>query len=58
MKKATWAALQAVKQGQGMVVQGMGSQGRQQALVAALEQAQIEAVFQLADLLGECRLGQ
>ncbi|MNO94606.1 hypothetical protein D3C76_862270 [compost metagenome] len=51
-------SLQAVEQRQGVVVQGVGGQGRQQALVAALEQAQVEAVLQLADLLGKRRLGQ
>jgi len=51
-------ALQAIEQWQGVVVQGVGSQGGQQALVAAFEQAQVEAVFQLADLLGERRLGK
>ena len=32
-------------------------QGRQQAFTAALEQAHIEVLFELANLLGECRLG-
>ncbi|MNT35004.1 hypothetical protein D3C72_1710150 [compost metagenome] len=44
-------ALQTVEQGQGMVVQGVCGEGRQQALVAPLEQADIQAVFELADLL-------
>ncbi|MNF33693.1 hypothetical protein D3C84_145140 [compost metagenome] len=43
--------LQAVEQGQGMVVQRMGGQGGQQAFTAAFEQAHIEVLFQLADLL-------
>ncbi|MNV60044.1 hypothetical protein D3C71_1524960 [compost metagenome] len=50
--------LQAIEQRQGVVVQGMGGECRQQALVAAFEQAQVEAVFQLADLLRERGLGQ
>ncbi|MNE67111.1 hypothetical protein D3C80_1627010 [compost metagenome] len=50
--------LQAIEQRQGMVVQRVCGQGRQQALVAALEQAQVEAVLQLADLLREGRLRQ
>jgi hypothetical protein len=35
----------------------MGRQGRQQAFAAAFEQAHVEAVFQLPDLLGQRRLG-
>ncbi|MNN20434.1 hypothetical protein D3C81_1337130 [compost metagenome] len=50
--------LQAIEQGHGMVVQGMRGQRRQQALVAPLEQADIEAVLELADLLRERRLRQ
>ncbi|MDT4872579.1 hypothetical protein FQZ97_1077710 [compost metagenome] len=41
-----------------MAVQGMGGEGRQQALAAALEQADVEVLLQLADLLGERRLRQ
>ncbi|MNH23685.1 hypothetical protein D3C79_835930 [compost metagenome] len=51
-------ALQPIEQGQGVVVKGVGRQGRQQALVAALEQAQVKAVLKLADLLREGRLRQ
>ena len=39
-------------------VQGLGSQGRQQALAGALEQADVEVRFQVADLLRERRLRQ
>jgi len=48
--------LQAVEQGQGVVVQRMRRQCRQQAFTAALEQADVEVLFQLADLLGKRRL--
>ncbi|MNH23098.1 hypothetical protein D3C79_829820 [compost metagenome] len=41
-----------------MVVQGVCGEGRQQALVAPLEQADIQAVFELADLLRQRRLRQ
>ncbi|MNI86729.1 hypothetical protein D3C73_1438470 [compost metagenome] len=51
-------SLQPVEQRQGVVVQRVGGQGRQQPLVAAFEQAQVEAVLQLADLLGKRWLGQ
>ncbi|MNV98410.1 hypothetical protein D3C71_1936610 [compost metagenome] len=51
-------SLQPVEQRQGVVVQGVGGQSRQQPLVAAFEQAQVEAVLQLADLLGKRWLGQ
>ncbi|MNH06601.1 hypothetical protein D3C79_659740 [compost metagenome] len=52
------SALQAVEQGQGVVVQGVRGQGRQQAFVAALEQAHIEVLLKLADLLRKRRLRQ
>lgn len=41
-----------------MVVQGVGGDGRQQALAAALEQRDVEVLLQLADLLREGRLRQ
>ena len=40
-----------------MVVQRVRGKGWQQALAAALEQADIQVVFELANLLRECRLG-
>ncbi|MNN39931.1 hypothetical protein D3C81_1539880 [compost metagenome] len=48
--------LQAIEQGQGMVVQRMGREGRQQAFAAAFEQAHIQGLFEVADLLGQRRL--
>ncbi|MNT58185.1 hypothetical protein D3C72_1956070 [compost metagenome] len=41
-----------------MGVQGVRGKRRQQALAAALEQAHIQVLLQLADLLGERRLRQ
>ncbi|MNP87633.1 hypothetical protein D3C76_1886800 [compost metagenome] len=35
----------------------MGRQGRQQAFAAAFEQAYIEVLFEVTNLLRQCRLG-
>lgn len=49
---------QSLQQRYRMVVQGVGGDGRQQALAAALEQRDVEVLLQLADLLREGRLRQ
>ncbi|MNX81810.1 hypothetical protein D3C86_1135080 [compost metagenome] len=49
--------LQAIEQRQGVVVQRVGREGRQQALAIAFEQAHIEVLLEVADLLGQRRLG-
>ena len=43
--------LQTVEQRQRVVVQRVGGQGGQQAFAAALEEGDVEVVFELADLL-------
>ncbi|MNT62429.1 hypothetical protein D3C72_2001490 [compost metagenome] len=48
--------LQAIEQRLRVVVQRVGGEGWQQAFAAALEQAHVEVLFEVTDLLGQRRL--